>query len=1849
MLVSTVEGHVNGRFLGNSGRLSEHNLDNEDDGEASGGGSGGWRSDSPLAQLAVNVIILATVPGAWACGQLPGHIRGPLMPFLAVGFVMALSLRVPRAYLLTYKCVTGAGGLVVTGLAGSPPLLAAAALVASGLLHAAAVPTFPLHPVTPATTAALMMLLGVFLGATAALGQIGMAIGVLAGAGAGLATFIYLVQLSWYMQAVRKLRSLVLRVPRLPAAHPELNAVFSGLDNAYQALCVAAVAVDDSLPRTAALSIARAPLAVWPDDVALQILALGIECSRSPPPLTQATKSALGRLRSAAALSSDAQLAMLAEKVLPTFKADHLLRMATRAVMSEPEDVLAAAESTFWLAIFDERPATEVVSAALEFAAARELSHVARPRTDLVRHTSPRPKSSPSLLSPQQQPSVMSLETTSAHMVSGQTPAERPRAALTVALAWWALAVFGLVLATALVFGHGLFARSARVAVEVSDATHMHEWAALHTTLHALSHAKRPAWLSEDGQELVASIADQVRAVAAALDRKHDAEWEALRMTEHISLGRLAAAVGKASSGNVSVMADALRVSGVGDLLASIQDARVLEADEPELGPVVGVGSVVALSAVLSLLALVISTVPDVIVVPALSQGAALMRKYMTQLRELAPSEVARRIRRSRAKCSASHAWDVPGKLPMALDAAALDDDEAALRTKALGVVVMLCCSAAVFGMLMVWTWSVHGMAARRCEAYASTLHTVSSTYAMALTAGATSRVRRGVYKAYELALEPATANLSSRWEMLAAVPYGIIAQHEQVTVLETLRPVAVYVAALEALGRASSVAPDEGTLSSLADAARTAVLEGLKAELAIEARVRWGALTLPAIALVLTGVAVWLQPLLAAHYWWLRRLEECNKALQALVPSSSGGAKRSSDISAELALNAFGDAALVCEYSSAVVMANAEAGRLFGASSPEELHGLLLSELVSDPSTPLDLVSSSSSLACRARRLDGTTFDCQLSCETGGAAGSQRESNGFLFVTARDVSSQRAASVRACEFLLRSTPYGLFMWDPMEEEGWYSEAVSDILGVPTSTDASPEALLQRALMPADWIVIQGALEDLARRMQGRGRRRRSTKGESWPVYVHPNLSARFGNKLTMDSVLSAHPELRERSMAQSPCFSALVRISAGRAVRYVELCVTYRNVVLAGSLHDVTASVTRALSMGSGEAEPSSGVVLSHHFLAEASHEIVMPLHAIISASTALAAADDGNEQQMRFAQSVASCARQLQSLLWDVTVYSRMGEGKLVFQSHAFEVRPRLAHTLAFAVEACAEKDVELAVVVDPRLPQTLKGDGSALAKVVENVVRAAVRRTSQGVVVVEAMAQDQLEAGSELAASLPATAQETDSDEIMLVVRVAETSPGLSTAESQALLGHMQSVGGGDTLALTICHQVVTMMGGKLGVAKEAETSSVWFTLPMEVVESSLTSSDLMTVSMSRQAELDGEGERKGQRGGAALELEPSLERVLLFHPIPAMVSALTTVFRALSLDSVVATSRVEFLFKASTVGRRGTVFVIDEGSTSLNMAWALSKVAATYPDVPMVLMCSESSVYRFEAMLGPLAATVTKPLTSFALLEALHAVSRAVGKGGATSLAETPGTNAVSESDLMNMLQAATTESLSNDGSDVPNGSRKQSRGSNRRKKKRRRRRRTSKGLDAMSGKSTTEAAAGDSSLARDMVENGNRSAGGASKGHVLLVEDDTVNQIMATVMIQEVGFTVDTAENGLQCVDKVRADSEGKIDIILMDCVMPEMDGYEATELIRKIESESHPRRVPVTIIACTALSPSEVRSRCFLAGMDDFVSKPIQHTALADKLHLHMQKRKNRLQPAVINDASSSSTSAVVS
>lgn len=104
--------------------------------------------------------------------------------------------------------------------------------------------------------------------------------------------------------------------------------------------------------------------------------------------------------------------------------------------------------------------------------------------------------------------------------------------------------------------------------------------------------------------------------------------------------------------------------------------------------------------------------------------------------------------------------------------------------------------------------------------------------------------------------------------------------------------------------------------------------------------------------------------------------------------------------------------------------------------------------------------------------------------------------------------------------------------------------------------------------------------------------------------------------------------------------------------------------------------------------------------------------------------------------------------------------------------------------------------------------------------------------------------------------------------------------------------------------------------------------------------------------------------------------------------------------------------------------------------------------------------------------------------------------------------------------------------------------------------------------------------------------------------VLLAEDNVINQALAVALLGKMGCKVDIAHNGLEAVRMARDNS---YSFILMDCQMPEMDGYEATALIRQAE----PPGVRVPIIAVTANAMQGDRDRCISQGMDDYLSKPI--------------------------------------
>ncbi len=116
-------------------------------------------------------------------------------------------------------------------------------------------------------------------------------------------------------------------------------------------------------------------------------------------------------------------------------------------------------------------------------------------------------------------------------------------------------------------------------------------------------------------------------------------------------------------------------------------------------------------------------------------------------------------------------------------------------------------------------------------------------------------------------------------------------------------------------------------------------------------------------------------------------------------------------------------------------------------------------------------------------------------------------------------------------------------------------------------------------------------------------------------------------------------------------------------------------------------------------------------------------------------------------------------------------------------------------------------------------------------------------------------------------------------------------------------------------------------------------------------------------------------------------------------------------------------------------------------------------------------------------------------------------------------------------------------------------------------------------------------------------------------HILLAEDNTVNQVVAQEILDVLGCQSTTVENGLEAVEAV---SNEKYDLLLMDCQMPELDGYKATQSIRVREQQNGGQRIP--IIALTANALEGDREKALAAGMDDYLSKPFTLEQLSTTL-----------------------------
>jgi CheY-like chemotaxis protein/HPt (histidine-containing phosphotransfer) domain-containing protein len=140
-------------------------------------------------------------------------------------------------------------------------------------------------------------------------------------------------------------------------------------------------------------------------------------------------------------------------------------------------------------------------------------------------------------------------------------------------------------------------------------------------------------------------------------------------------------------------------------------------------------------------------------------------------------------------------------------------------------------------------------------------------------------------------------------------------------------------------------------------------------------------------------------------------------------------------------------------------------------------------------------------------------------------------------------------------------------------------------------------------------------------------------------------------------------------------------------------------------------------------------------------------------------------------------------------------------------------------------------------------------------------------------------------------------------------------------------------------------------------------------------------------------------------------------------------------------------------------------------------------------------------------------------------------------------------------------------------------------------------------------------------------------------HLLIVEDDPVNRIVVSAILESGGFTYAQASDGILALEELAREH---FDLVLMDWHMPGMDGLEATRKLRSGAAGEANRNVPV--IALTANAYAEDRRACFAAGMDDFLTKPVKVAHLLDTVNMWLQKATNAHAAAHLSSADDTQT-----
>jgi two-component system sensor histidine kinase/response regulator len=495
--------------------------------------------------------------------------------------------------------------------------------------------------------------------------------------------------------------------------------------------------------------------------------------------------------------------------------------------------------------------------------------------------------------------------------------------------------------------------------------------------------------------------------------------------------------------------------------------------------------------------------------------------------------------------------------------------------------------------------------------------------------------------------------------------------------------------------------------------------------------------------------------------------------------------------------------------------------------------------------------------------------------------------------------------------------------------------------------------------------------------------------------------------------------------------------------------------------------------------------------FLATVSHEVRTPLNGVLGMAGLLLDAQL-NEEQRHFAATIRDSGEMLLDLINDILDFSKIEAGRLELEVTDFEPSPLVESIIELLAPRAHAKQIDLVSCVHPDLPPVLSGDPGRLRQIMLNLVGNAIKFTKAGGVALE-LRLERIVGHS-----------------MIMLCRITDTGIGIPTHVQSKLFQRFSQgnaattrVHGGTGLGLAICKQLVSLMGGEIGVESEpGKGSCFWFKVPL------------------------GRGRSVSNRAARLAIAKAALtgKSVLLIddHEMNLRVVGLQLRSLGMSVETALgATEGLAAMRRAAEEMRPFAIAMVDHMMPEIDGP-ALARLVRAAPDLAAtkLVLCSSTGVVGSDAAAQQLGfdAALPKPLHGDKIVLRLGRLM------GAELREDNP--------DMARVWEAPM-ESL-----------------------------------------------------------------------RILLADDNKVNQKLATILLTKAGHRVDVAGNGIEAVHAV---CQRHYDLVLMDVQMPEMDGLEATRRIRSLPAETS--RIP--IIAMTANTMAEDRILCERAGMNGYVSKPI--------------------------------------